>query len=172
MCIVDTLRRAKFTVELSSVEASHEVTCSRGVKLVADSSIAEAATRSFDAVVLPGGMPGAERLRDCKTLTSILRHQKSAGKWYGAICASPAVVLAAHGLIDAHAAATCYPSAKFVDAIPDKSRIEERVVVDADAKLITSRGPGTAIEFAVAVIHALAGRSAAEAVASGMLIHP
>ncbi len=85
------LRRAGATVLVASVESSLEVTCSRGVKLVADALIVDAAQHSFDLIACPGGMPGAERLRDSEPLAALLAAQRDADKMYAGICATPAV---------------------------------------------------------------------------------
>lgn len=110
-CIIDTLRRAgsALAVTVASVESSTNVVMSRQTKLQADMLLDEAAKLApFDMVACPGGMPGAERLRDSQLLTSLLKEQAKAGRLYAAVCASPAVVLHSHGLLDGHAA-TCHP---------------------------------------------------------------
>ena len=97
--LIDVLRRAGVQVTVASVSAL-QVTASRGVKLVADKLIADCKNEPYDLIVLPGGMPGAEHLRDCTALIALLKAQQQGGKLYGAICASPAVALAPHGLLD------------------------------------------------------------------------
>jgi 4-methyl-5(b-hydroxyethyl)-thiazole monophosphate biosynthesis len=112
------------------------------MKLVADCLIDECEHAEYDLIVLPGGMLGAERLRDSAMLMTLLRQQQAAGKLYAALCASPAVVLVAHGLA-AGRAATAHPA--FVEHItPLVSKGDStlgRVVIDGN--LVTSRGPGT-----------------------------
>ena len=100
-CITDTLTRFGAEVTIASVmpDTLH-CKMSRGINVVADMSIDDAAKTEYDLVVCPGGMPGAKHLSDSKTLVSILEKQKAAGKPYGAICAAPAVVLATHNLVD------------------------------------------------------------------------
>ena len=109
-CITDTLVRAGASVTVASVmpEGRLQCTMSRGLKIVADKSIEDVANEAFDAIALPGGMPGAERLRDCATLTEMLKAHAGAGKTTAAVCASPAVVFATHGLLKD--VATCYPA--------------------------------------------------------------
>ena len=111
-------------------------------------------------------------------------NQAEEKRFFGAICASPgnvyrhqsalfnlcmfvAVVLAAHGLLDSRQA-TCYPSAKFTDMLRHKDHIENRVVVDG--KCVTSRGPGTSLEFALTLVEKLYGREKAEEVQRGLLV--
>jgi 4-methyl-5(b-hydroxyethyl)-thiazole monophosphate biosynthesis len=110
-------------------------------------------------------MPGAERLRDSKELETILSRQKKEGRLYGAICASPAVVLQHHGLLD-QCRATCHPS--FVDQLQNSDLVESRVAVDGTC--VTSRGPGTALEFALKLVELLYGEEKAKEVAAPMVI--
>lgn len=162
--IIDVLRRAAVEVTVASVEAAREVACARGTRLVADALLADVATRQFDLIALPGGMPGAERLRDTPALVALLKAQDARGALFGAICASPGVVLGTHGLIGDRAA-TAYPG--FGQFLPPGSERDARVV--RDGNLVTSRGPGTALDFALALVEALCGREQARKVADGML---
>jgi 4-methyl-5(b-hydroxyethyl)-thiazole monophosphate biosynthesis len=164
VCIIDVLRRAGADVTVASVGAL-EVTASRGVKLVADVLIDECVGKSFDVIALPGGMPGAEHLRDCETLIKMLAEQKASGRIYAAICASPAVVLGAKGLLDDRKA-TCHPG--LWDKLRCGRKVDGRVV--SDGNCVTSRGPGTAIEFALELVGLLFGRDKADAVAGPMLV--
>lgn len=160
--IIDVLRRAKIEVTVASV-SDLQVTASRGVKIVADTLIADCKDETFDLIVLPGGMPGAEHLRDCPALIDMLKAQKAAGRFYAAICASPAVVFVPHRLIDGKTA-TCYPSMQ--EKLPAPST--QRVVVDGNC--ITSQGPGTAMEFAVELVRQLLGPEKADEIAKPLLM--
>ena len=159
--IIDILKRGKVDVTIASVDESKRVKCAHGVTITADTLIQDISHKSFDAIVLPGGMPGAEHLRDCKTLVSMLTKQKERGKLYAAICASPAVVFATHNLLDGEA--TCYPS--FREAIPNYKN--EKVVVSDNC--ITSQGPGTVIDFALQLVECLSGKQVSEKVRMGMI---
>jgi 4-methyl-5(b-hydroxyethyl)-thiazole monophosphate biosynthesis len=163
--IIDVLRRASAQVTVASV-STLQVTASRKVKLVADRLIADCKESIYDLIVLPGGLPGAEHLRDCEFLIDMLKAQKEAGRLYAAICASPAVALAPHGLLDGKKA-TCYPSC--ADALPDQSKTDQHVVVDGNC--ITSQGPGTALEFSIELIRQLFDDDRAKQVAEAMLTH-
>jgi 4-methyl-5(b-hydroxyethyl)-thiazole monophosphate biosynthesis len=143
---------------------SLQVTASRGVKLVADKLIGDCEGETFDLIVLPGGMPGAEHLRDCAALAEMLKAQKAAGRMYGAICASPAVVLGRHGLLD-DKRATCHPA--LADKLVCREASEGRVVTDGNC--VTSRGPGTALEFALELVRQLFGDERMRQVAEPML---
>lgn len=162
--IIDTLRRAGAEVTVTSVGAL-QVTASRGVRLTADQHIDDCSDTAYDLIALPGGIPGAEHLRDNPTLTALLRRQRAEGRWLGAICAAPAVVLHHHGLLDQRRA-TCHPS--FFEKLDPAARSEERVVVDRDC--VTSRGPGTALEFALKLVEVLMSRQKAEEIARPMLV--
>jgi 4-methyl-5(b-hydroxyethyl)-thiazole monophosphate biosynthesis len=164
--VIDVLRRAGAKVVVAAVGAP-TITASRGVKIVADRLLAECLNETFDLVVLPGGMPGAENLRDSKDLVRILKRQAEQQRWLAAICAAPAVVLAHHGLLFQRKA-TCHPA--FSDRIEDASAMASRVVVDGH--LITSRGPGTALDFALKLVELLFGRKKAEEVARPMIVAP
>jgi 4-methyl-5(b-hydroxyethyl)-thiazole monophosphate biosynthesis len=162
-CIIDVLRRADADVTVASV-GNLQITASRGIKIIADRLISDCVNESFDLIVLPGGMPGAERLRDSKELTDLLTRQKQEGKLFAAICASPAIVLHHHGLLDDRKA-TAYPG--MAEQLPNTESIESRVVVDGNC--ITSRGPGTAIEFSLKLVEVLYGEEMAKKIADAML---
>ncbi len=162
--LIDVLRRAGFSVIVASVGSAREVTCANGTRIVADTLHADVAGRSFGLIALPGGMPGAEHLRDTPALIAQLRAQDARGALFGAICASPGVVLGTHGLIGARRA-TAYPG--FEGLLPAGSFVDQRVV--RDGHLVTSRGPGTALEFALALVEALGHADLAAQLDTGML---
>lgn len=108
-------------------------------------------------------MPGAEHLRDSAPLISILEKQKESGKLYGAICAAPAVVLASKGLVGE--GATCYPAPGLLGKM--SSPVGDDVVVQGN--VVTSKGPGTALKFAVKLGEQLYGAEKAKAIADEML---
>lgn len=150
--IVDLLRRAGIEVVTAGLD-DEPVRASRGVVLVPDTDLDSALERDYDMVVLPGGMPGADNLEQDPRIAELLKRMAAEGRYTAAICAAPKV-LAAAGLLEGKRA-TSFPG--FLDA----SRItgltyEERPVV-RDGRLITSRGPGTAMDFALALIEELAG---------------
>ena len=160
--IIDVLRRAGARVTVAGI-GSREITGAHGIKFTADTPISDCLHETFDLIALPGGMPGAEHLRDSKELTQLLKAQTSAGRKVAAICAAPAVALAAHGLLGKKA--TCYPG--FEGKLGDGVFSPERVVVDGSC--ITSKGPGTALEFALTLAALLFGQEKADEVAKGML---
>jgi 4-methyl-5(b-hydroxyethyl)-thiazole monophosphate biosynthesis len=163
--IIDVLRRAGANVTVASVNSAAQVIASRKVNLGADCLIGDCVNQTYDLIALPGGLPGAEHLRDCRPLIKMLQSQKQAGRLYAAVCASPAVVLAPHGLLDGKKA-TCYPTCR--EQLPDTSQADQRVVVDGNC--ITSQGPGTALDFALELVRQLIDESTAQQVADGMLV--
>lgn len=165
VAIIDTLRRGQVDVTVASAEAQKTVTASREVKIVADELLSDCGQRSYDLIVLPGGLGGAQRLSDNEQLVDMLKNQASAGMLYGAICASPAVVLAPHGLLEGRKA-TCYPGME--DKLPDKSLAHQRVVVDGNC--VTSQGPGSAVEFALKLLELLYGVEKASQIGKAMLV--
>ncbi|ESR55807.1 hypothetical protein CICLE_v10024164mg [Citrus x clementina] len=142
--IIDILRRANANVVVASVEDKLEILASRRIKLVADVLIDEAAKLSYDLIVLP--------------------KQKESNRPYSAISASPALVLEPHGLLKGKKA-TAFPV--MCNKLSDQSEIENRVVVDGN--VITSRGPGTSTEFALAIVEKFFGRNKALELAKIML---
>ena len=166
VCIIDVLRRAGADVTVASVERM-QITASRGVKIVADALISECVDQDWDLVVLPGGIPGAEHLRDCRQLEEILKRQHRRQALYAAICASPAVVLQHHGLLEGRQA-TSHPA--FAERLANQGAAASRVVVDGSC--VTSAGPGTALEFALELVVQLFGREKAREVAAPMVLQP
>ncbi len=158
----DILRRAGIELTLASVETELQLTFANGTQLVADALLSDVYQQQYDLIVLPGGLPGAEHLRDSTALTELLQQQKADERWIAAICASPAVVLQHHGLLDG-TYVTCYPA--FQDKLDEEYLMpEDAVVIDEHNLIITSQGPGTAMRFAICLVEVLQGEAAAEAV--------
>ena len=160
--IIDVLRRAEAEVTVASV-GDIQITAGRGVKLVADAVISDCVGSVYDLIVLPGGMPGAEHLRDSSQLVDMLKEQAASSRLYAAICASPAVVLKPHGLLK-NKKATCYPS-----LLSELDNAEQTKVV-IDDNLITSQGPGTALEFSLKLVEMLFDKQKSQEVAKAMLV--
>lgn len=160
--IIDLLRRAGVEVTTAGLKPGI-VKASRGVQLVPDVTLDVALQDPYDMVVLPGGMPGATHLRDDPRIIGLLKQMAAAGKYTAAICAAPSV-LAAAGVL-AGKRATSYPG--FLDGIAGVVMRPEPVVQDGG--VITSRGPGTAMDFALALIEALVGRAKRDEVEAGLV---
>jgi protein deglycase len=122
-------------------------------------------TNLIKYVVLIFGL-GATHLKESKALTLILEKQKAAKKLYGAVCASPAVVLASQGFLNEAAPATCYPAPGFREQL---KTISNDSVVFAD-NVVTSQGPGTSLLFALALGEQLYGKEKRDEIAKQMLV--
>ena len=151
--VVDLLRRADVEVVTAGLNRNH-VVASRGVRLVPDATLDNALKTEFDMVVLPGGLPGADNLAADARVIALLRKMAKAGKFTCAICAAP-TVLGKAGVL-AGKRATSYPGFLEKMGLPDVRCTGEAVV--KDGKVITSRGPGTAMDFALELIAALKGK--------------
>lgn len=159
--IIDLLRRAGIEVTVAGVDGA-TVTGSHGIAVKTDAMLDEAARGTYDMLVLPGGEPGASTLRDDARVQALIQRFHREGGYLAAICAAPKA-LAAAGVLDGRQA-TSFPG--YLDKEPAPGmRYEARPVV-IDGTIITSRGPGTAMDFALALIETLAGapqRAAVEA---------
>ncbi len=162
--IIDILVRAGYQVVVASAdfEGSLTMKASRGVTLTADCKLVDIADDEFDAVVLPGGLQGSENFRDSTLLIEIIKQQKYDGRLVAAMCAAPAVVLIHHDLYP-DALMTCHPN--FKAHIPEDLWRNRRVTFDINNNLLTSQGPGSALEFAVEIIAQLSGKALAREVA-------
>lgn len=163
VAIIDVLRRSGAEVTMAAVEGL-TITASKGVKLLADRLLSECPGETFDLIALPGGMPGAEHLRDSTTLIGMLKRQAGEGRLYAAVCASPAVALYPHGLLQGRRF-TCHPN--FTKGI-EGQLIDEAVVVDGN--LVTSKGAGTAVDFALTLVGLLYDSEKVQQVRQGMAI--
>uniref|UniRef100_A0A0C9RVM2 TSA: Wollemia nobilis Ref_Wollemi_Transcript_10665_1416 transcribed RNA sequence n=1 Tax=Wollemia nobilis TaxID=56998 RepID=A0A0C9RVM2_9CONI len=160
---IDVLRRAKANVLVASVEDSLEIVAARGTKIVADKLMKDAFQSNYDLILLPGGLYGPERLRSSEQLVKLLKEQAESNKIYGGICLS-AVMLDTEGLLKGKKA-TSYP--KFTSKLSDQSAVNARVVIDG--KVITSQGPGTALEFAMAIVEKVFGMEMMNIISKAMV---
>ena len=152
----DYLQRAGFQVALASVSGDSSVTGAHGLKIAADFALSGADTAKFDAVLLPGGGPGVQRLNASADVERVVCDFNDKNKWIFAICAAPLVLSKAGLLVDR--TATCFPGC--VEELVCNKFVEDRVVVDGN--IVTSRGAGTAEEFAFECIALLGGRDLSE----------
>jgi len=157
--LIDLLRRADIEVVTAGLQEGL-VRCSRGTVLMPDKILDDVISEPFDMIVLPGGLPGADHLDHDSRIHQKLRDMAEAGLYTAAICAAPKV-LGSAGLLDGRTA-TAYPgvleSGNF-----DQTTLSEQAVV-RDGSVITSRGPGTAMDFALQLIEVLLGPARREAV--------
>ncbi len=159
--VIDLMRRAGITVTVAGLD-SNPIKASRGVRIIPDRSLDSALVQDYEMIVLPGGLPGADHLAADSRLRDRLRSMHEAGRWCAAICAAPRV-LHQCGILDGHRA-TAYPG---ILEQCGHDQISTAAVV-RDGSVITSRGPGTAMDFALELIEVLAGRSCRDEVDSGL----
>lgn len=150
--IIDLLRRAEIEVVTASLD-EHPITASRGTKIIADTTLDQVLHQEFDMVVLPGGLPGADHLNDDERVHQILKRTVSNNNYVGAICAAPKVLAKAKLLENKKA--TAYPGV--LEELNLKTTEITNSVIQQDENVITSRGPGTAMEFALEIIACLVG---------------
>lgn len=156
--VADILRRAGITVITAGLEAG-AVRASRGMMLLPDATLDEVAGTEFDMIVLPGGMPGSEHLKNDGRIIDLLKNMAADGKYTAAICAAP-MALHAAGLLEGKRA-TSFPGV--LDRLPGThAYLNDKVVTDGN--VVTSKGPGTAMDFALTLVELLAGRSRRDAV--------
>ena len=155
--ITDLLVRAGMQVITAGLD-DQPVKASRGMRLLPDTSIDQVLNDTFDLIVLPGGLPGADHLRDDVHVQNLLKRHAASGKYVAAICAAPKA-LAQAGLLEGKTI-TGYPGALAAIKLPN-TKIKESAL-EIDGKIITSRGPGTAMDFALALIELLAGKAKRE----------
>lgn len=160
--IIDILRRAGVEVTSAGLD-DLPVLGSHNVMLTADTTLDLAQHQDFDMIVLPGGLPGTTNLGNDKRLIALLQQMAQRQKYVAAICAAPSV-LAAAGLLDGRKA-TCYPTC--LDDFP-KVNLQAAAVVE-DGNIITSRGPGTAMDFALALVERLAGKAKRQEVEAALV---
>ena len=160
---VDLLRRARIYVDTVSISDDYMVHGAHGINVQTEDLFEEVNFAEFDMIILPGGMPGTKNLEEHKGVLREVKDFHENGKYIGAICAAPGI-LGAMGILKGKRAA-CYPS------------VEERlsgavimkVPVIQDGNIITSRGMGTAIDFALKLIEVLTDKLKAEEIADSII---
>ena len=158
IAVVDVLRRADVHVCMASLDGK-TVTGRSNIFIEADAALADVKNLVWDMVVLPGGLPNAHLLRDDADVKAVVERLRTERKSIAAICAAP-TALAAYG-ITAGKRVTSYPSCRpEMEALQPSSVYVDEVVVEDDF-LITSRGPGTAIAFALRLVARLCGEEKA-----------
>lgn len=161
--ITDLLTRAGIKVVTATLDEKI-VTASRGMKLVADNMLDDVIDIDFDMIVLPGGLPGADHLNNDPRIQTLVKKLAANNKYTAAICAAPRVLATAGLLEDKHA--TSFPGA--LDQFPVKNLTYEETAVVVDGKVITSRGPGTAMDFTLRLIELLLGKEKRDEVEAGL----
>lgn len=161
---IDVLRRAGVDVIVAAV-GEKQVTSAHDVTFEADTTLGEI-TDIPDVLILPGGLPGSENLGECIQLKELAQEVLNNGGICAAICAAPAYTLAAWGMLEGKSA-TCYPG--FEEKFPASATYCTSPVV-IDGNIVTSRGPGTAFEFALTLAELLTDKATADGLRTGMLV--
>lgn len=161
--VIDLLRRAGIEVVTAGLDAG-PVKGSRGTVLLPDTTLDTALQREYDMLVLPGGQPGATHLEQDPRIIALVKKMAEDNRFTAAICAAPKV-LARAGVLEGKRA-TSFPGALDPAQWP-RVQLENRAVV-TDGKVITSRGPGTAMDFALELIGLLAGKEKRDQVEAGL----
>lgn len=163
---LDLLRRVGINALLVSCSDRLAVRGAHGIKMVCDTLIDNLEDEDVEeafGVILPGGLPGAENLRDSEGVKYILRDMMAARKMVAAICAAP-IALKAADVIEGRRI-TSYPG--FEDQLAGAKYIDENVVIDGN--LITSRGPALAMDFSLAIVEHLCGTEKRHSLAKELL---
>ena len=161
LAVADILRRAEICVQLVSAKNTDFVTGSHSITVKADVKISDIA--EFDMIVLPGGYPGYENLENNSDVKKLLEKAEKADKYIAAICAAPSV-LGKWGYLN-NKTACCYPS--FENMLEGSKVTFDRVA--HDGKLVTSRGAGTAHDFALKIVEVLKDAETAKKIEDAML---
>jgi len=161
--IVDIFRRAKIEVVTAGLKGKGEVEGAHGVKFISDVALDEIRPDDYDAIVLPGGYPGFVNLGNDKRVLNLVKDMYAKDKYVAAICGAPSV-LSKSGVLKG-SNATIYPGCR--DMLTDAEYMDERVV--KDKKIITSQGPGTAIEFAIKLVEVFISAEKAEEIKKDVL---
>ena len=167
-CPYDILKRAGADLTIAKVKENDKDTekffvTAQNLRVLADHFIEEVKDNTYDMIICPGGLPNAQILGKNKTLIEMLKKQKSAGRWYCAICASPFEVFESNGLLEGEKG-TGYPGyGKF----KDESKLKERVVISN--KCVTSMGPCSAFEFGFTLCELLFGKDKKEELQAAMV---
>ena len=162
--IVDVLRRAELDVCLAGL-APGSVLGAHGLSLETDCALAEVDQERVAMLVLPGGMPGTTNLMEDERILALVRDLHAAGRPIAAICAAPMVLSAAGILGDLPV--TSHPGMQ--DSLGEARVVPDRRVVRS-GKVLTSQGPGTALEFALAIVSDLCGTERADELGRAMVV--
>ena len=162
--IIDVLRRAEVEVLVACLDKNSLVKGANGITIQADVEVKNITADDIDMIVLPGGWDGTYALADDENVQRILKEMDEKGKNIGAICAAPFALNKAGVLKQNY---TCYPSVE--EQIREDGYQGDKSMIVEDANVITSRGPATALCFALAIVKKLKGKEMYEMLKGGLL---
>ena len=179
--LVDVLRRADVDVTVASIESLETVVLQKGLRVVPDVNLEQVSDETWDAVVMAGGVPGAMNLAASGLLKAIIQRHHADGGLLGAICLAPALVLKPAGVLERVEKVTgnplaiktpdqVWPADAFTKLLGDVFDPKLRVCVDRESNIVTSQTPGTAIEYALAIVELLRGKKVASEISDYFLV--
>ena len=181
IAMIDVLRRADIDVVIASVSNEDTVTLMKGSRLVVDEPLVNVVHQQWDLIAMAGGIPGAMNLAASTLLRDRLRLQHTNKGMIGAICLAPALVLKPAGVLDEMKIVTgnplaiktpeqSWPADYFISILGDKFDASFRVISDEEQKIVLSQTPGTAIEYAIAMVKMLCGEECANRISNYFLV--
>ncbi|MBT4885671.1 MAG: DJ-1 family protein [Planctomycetaceae bacterium] len=179
--LVDVLRRADVDVTVVSVESLDTVVLQKGLRIVPDANLEQVSDETWDAIVMAGGVPGAMNLAASELLKAVIQRHHAGGGLLGAISLSPALVLKPAGVLEHVKKVTgnplviktpdqVWPADAFTKLLGDVFDPKLRVCVDRESNIVTSQTPGTAIEYALAIVELLRGKKVASEISDYFLV--
>ena len=181
IALIDVLRRGGLQVVVASLDDQEVVTLMKGTRLVVDAAFQSVIDQPWDVIAVPGGIPGAMNLAESSPLRERLQRQHLSGGVVAAICLAPALVLKPAGVLEAMETVTgnplairtsqqSWPADHFTKLLGSNFDPKARVISDQQQRIVLSQTPGTAIEFAIAIVRMLWGDDAALAIENYFLV--
>lgn len=181
IALIDVLRRGGLQVVVASLDDQEVVTLMKGTRLVVDAALQSVLDQPWDVIAVPGGIPGAMNLAESSPLRERLQRQHLSGGVVAAICLAPALVLKPAGVLEAMETVTgnplairtpqqSWPADHFTNQLGSNFDPKARVISDQQQRIVLSQTPGTAIEFAIAIVRMLRGEDAALAIENYFLV--
>ena len=163
LTVVDLLRRASIEIDMVSIMSGLDIRGAHGIDFKADKVLKEVALNSYAGIILPGGMGGVNNIKKCTAVIEALKEAKASNRLVAAICAGP-TVLGVNNMLE-NVKATCYPG---LEGELLGAKVSEGKVA-ADKNIITSKGPGTAMEFAIELVRYIKGEEVAASLTAGLI---
>ena len=175
IALIDVLRRGGLQVVVASLDDQEVVTLMKGTRLVVDAAFPSVVDQHWDVIAVPGGIPGAMNLAESSLLRERLQRQHLSGGVIAGICLAPALVLKPAGVLEAMETVTgnplairtpqqSWPADQFTKLLGSNFDPTARVISDQQQRIVLSQTPGTAIEFAIAIVRMLCGEDTALAI--------
>ena len=181
IALIDVLRRGGLQVVVASLDDQEVVTLMKGTRLVVDAALQSVLDQPWDVIAVPGGIPGAMNLAESSLLRERLQRQHLSGGVVAGICLAPALVLKPAGVLEAMETVTgnplairtpqqSWPADQFTKLLGSNFDPKARVISDQQQRIVLSQTPGTAIEFAIAIVRMLCGDDTALAIENYFLV--